>query len=308
MTNNTINSELLVEATKQNLIAKSKSSPKGIQRFRRRVKSKVANSVREFNSIDMNKLFKDDILTVNINVKGETDNYVVKVSFSGFLEILHDELDRNDGKLDLKVITKALITGFNKEDVYVNCSCPDNFFRFSYWSTQNDYDNYALTKRVTRWQDKAFKQGKSRTNYSGVSDPQNIPAKITNPNDTLGSSCKHILLVLSNNSWILKVASVINNYIKYMGKHYKKAYADIIYPAIYQKEYEEPIQLDIFDTNRKYAKTGKDTLDKANAQTGRGDKGKFTSGNEFQFKSKEGNSDTTDIDQMSLFVDDEEEI
>ena len=43
-----------------------------------------------------------------------------------------------------------------------------------------------------------FLAGKSRTNYSGVGDPQTIPSDITNPNDTLGSACKHVLLVLSN--------------------------------------------------------------------------------------------------------------
>ena len=163
----------------------------------------------------MDKLFKQDILTVNVSVNGETDDYVVRISFGGFLEILHDEIERNNGKLELKPITRALITGFNKADVFIGCTCPDFYYRFGYWTTRN-----------------------------GVSsiDPQNIPSKITNPSDKLGSGCKHVLLVLSNNSWLIKCASVINNYIKYMEQHYKKLYADVIYPAIYKKPYEEPVQ------------------------------------------------------------------
>ena len=78
----------ILEASRNDLITKSKVSNKGRQRFKRRVKSKVASQVKQFNSIDMNKLFKDGILTVNVAVKGETDDYVVKMSFGGFLDLL----------------------------------------------------------------------------------------------------------------------------------------------------------------------------------------------------------------------------
>lgn len=113
----------LNEDSRTKLLSKSKSSVKGRQRFNRRNKSKVANSVRQFNSIDMNKLFKQDILTVNILVNGETDNYTVRISFGGFLEILRDQIERNNGLLNLRAITRALLIGFNKDDVYINCSC-----------------------------------------------------------------------------------------------------------------------------------------------------------------------------------------
>ena len=36
----------------------------------------------------MNTFFKKDILTVGIQVRGETNNYVVKIKFSGILEEL----------------------------------------------------------------------------------------------------------------------------------------------------------------------------------------------------------------------------
>jgi hypothetical protein len=50
-----------------------------------------------------------------------------------------------------------------------------------------------------------------------------------------------------------------------MEKHYKKLYADIIYPAIFGTEYEEPVQLSIDDMdNDGTLTTDKDTLDRAN--------------------------------------------
>ena len=88
-----------------------------------------------------------------------------------------------------------------------------------------------------------------------------------------------------------------------MEKHYPKAYADIIYPAIYQKPYEEPVQLSIFDKNRKYAKTGKDTLDKANVHDDRDEKGRFTQGNKSGRKFTPQN--TEDEEEMTLFSDEE---
>lgn len=230
--------QILREDSRNKLLSKSKSSVKGKQRFDRRQRSKVANSVRQYNSIDMNKLFKENILTVNISVKGETDDYTVKISFGGFLDILRDLVGDNTEKLDLRNITRALITGFNRDDVYIFCSCPDFHYRFGYWATKN---------QIT----------------SG--NPETRPSNITNPNDKLGSGCKHILLVLSNNNWLIKVSSVINNYIKYMEKHYQKLYADIIYPAIFDKEYEEPVQLSIDDVEKDDTlQTDSDTLDTAN--------------------------------------------
>ena len=253
----------LHEDSRSKLLSRSKQSDKGFQRFKKRVKSRVANSVKQYNAIDMNKLFKDDILTVDINVKGETDNYTVKISFGGICELIQDQIERQ-GKLDYKAVTRALIIGFNKDDVYIHCSCPDASYRMNYWQTKN-----------------------------GISsgDPETRPSDITNPEDNLGSACKHVLLVLSNTSWLLKVASTIYNYINYMEKHYQKLYADIIYPAIYGKAYEEPVQLDIFDDDN--LETDTDMLDKSNeyART----KNQFKQGNKEGVRFASSNKDQVTI-------------
>lgn len=260
----------LNEDKRQELINKSKHADnyvtdqsKGKNRYQRRVHSKVLNSVQEFNSIDMNSLFKDNILTVNVNVQGETDNYVVQIKFGGILDEIHDQLQRNNQKFDLKVVMRALIAAFNSDNVYIHCSCPDWNYRFSYWSRVNDISS-----------DPSIEQ-------------TNNGMEIVNPNDTKGRGCKHSLLVLSNNRWLRAVSSVIFNYVNYMEKHYPRLYADIIYPAIYEKEYEDDVQLDIFDTEetKDNLPDEQDEIDVSNkwAKT----KGQFKPGNEYRFTSDE---------------------
>lgn len=229
----------LNEDNRQKLISKSKSSHKGKERFNKRNRSKVANTVKAMNSIDMNKLFKEDILTVNLPIKGETDDYIVKITFGGFLEILRDQMGDKE-QVEFRDISRAAIIGFNKDDVFINCSCPDFKYRFAYYCTRNSINSGA---------------------------PENRPSKITNPDDSLGSACKHVLLVLNNTSWIIKVASVINNYIRYMERHYERLYAEVIYPAIYGRKYTEPVQLNIHDidnVDNDNLETDSDTIDKAN--------------------------------------------
>ena len=139
-------------------------------------------------------------------------------------------------EFNLKAVTRALINGFNRDDVYIHCSCPDWQYRFAYFATKNNINS---------------------------GDAENRPSDTTNPNDMLGAACKHVLLVLSNTSWLLKVASVIHNYVNYMEKHHERLYQKIIYPAIWKKEYEEPKQLSLFDDEDELA-TDTDTIDTSN--------------------------------------------
>ena len=131
-------------------------------------------------------------------------------------------------------------------------NCPDYQYRFAYWSSIKDIN---------------------------AGPPEKRPAKITNPRNDKGPGCKHIMLVLSNNSWLIKVASVINNWIIYMSKYRKKQYADIVYPAIYGHEYEEPVQLSM-DDNQDL--NDRETIDKANAE-GR-TRGQFKVGNPYRYQ------------------------
>ena len=216
----------LLEDSRQQLLTKAKSGAdykgdksKGRNRYARRTKSKISSNVKTYNRIDMNKFFKKDILDVTIKVDGETsgpEGYSVDISFSGVVDRLKTAIENNDGKLDFRIIVRSLIDCFNKDDVYIFCSCPDWHYRLNYWAGVHDLITDTSTKETR-------------------------PSDITNPDDKFGPACKHVCLVLSNLQWIYKVAAVINNYTNYMQSHYKDAYAKVIYPALYGREYEEPI-------------------------------------------------------------------
>lgn len=259
----------LHEDSRRQLISKSKSGAPyapsnqalGRNRYERRTHSKFSKSVKSYNALDMNKLFKQNILDVAIDVNGETDDYKVVIKFGGFLDELQ-KLAHSEDDLNLRTITRSLINAFNRDDVYIFCTCPDWQYRFSYWATVKDLNS---------------------------GQPENRPAKITNPQDNKGPGCKHVMLVLSNNTWLVKVSSVVNNYINYMRKNYPSLYSDIIYPAIFNEEYTQPVQLDIetSDAPDKELKTDTDELDIANkwART----RGQFSKGNDsgIRFASKD---------------------
>ena len=89
---------------------------KGKNRYERRTKSKISNSVREYNQLDMNKFFKEDILDLYIKVHGETDDYMVGISFSGILELIREETEKDENLIvDLRLILKMLKRAFNRD-------------------------------------------------------------------------------------------------------------------------------------------------------------------------------------------------
>lgn len=273
----------LIEDSRAKLLNKAKKGAnykgdqsKGKNRYQRRVHSSVSKNVANYNKLDMNQLFKKNILDVVIDVHGETKkDYQVKIKFADFLDELHSELKRNQ-QFNFRTVTRALIRSFNGDNVYIHCSCPDWKYRMDYFAHVNDI---ASTEKPD--------------------DPLNRPSKITNPNDTLGPGCKHALLVISNNSWLNKVASVIFNYVNYMEKHQPKLYADVIYPAIYEKPYEDDVQLDIFSQDSDELDSSSDTLDISNeyART----KSQFKPGNQsgVQFAPK-NDTKQLDIDNIEI--------
>lgn len=221
-----INESLLLEKTRQQLIDKSKASDKykakdraGENRWTRRNKSHIANTVRDYNKIDMDAFFKADILDFVVNVRGETNDYQVIITFENALRSIKDNIKRNNGKLEFKCILRALIEAFNRGDVYVHCSCPDFTYRQAYWATRGGYN-------------------------SGTPQPSN-GKMIANPNDTKGAGCKHVNLVLGNLDWMMKISSVINNYIYWARDNLEWQYAKYIFPELYGMSYDKAIQMTI---------------------------------------------------------------
>lgn len=387
---------ILNEVRRSELVAKSKASDKekdGKTRFQKRVKSRVMSNVKNLNQIDMNKLFYEDLLTVNIDVQGETDRYTVTMSFGGFLDQVQRDL-RGGSEFDLRIAIKALVAAFNSDNVYVHCSClhPDTKIKLldgssptveemlhryesgeqlyvysvnedgdfvpgtveSVWvsgssiefikiTLDNDREIVTTPEHLYMLRDGSYCEAEKlsvgqslmplnhkvksieriilnetpvynisvkeqpnfltdagvilhncpdyqyRMAYWGTQNDTNSGAKelrpsdITNPHDTKGPGCKHIMLVLGNHSWLIKVASVIVNYVNWMKANREMIYADVLYPAIYGKKYsaEEPVQMSIDDTDRDSLDTDTDTINKAN-QAARA-KGQFRQGNEYRF-------------------------
>ena len=95
-----------------------------------------------------------------------------------------------------------------------------------------------------------------------ASDPG--PGKgIRNPNDDKGRGCKHILLVLANGDWLLKVASVINNYVHYAEEHLQKPFLKLIFPKLYGVPADEMVEQDLIDTDE-YLDSSKGLIDAIN--------------------------------------------
>ena len=277
LTCNALTRKNLIEATRQQLITKGKNGAPykdqshGRNRYERRRYSKVAGSTAQYNQIDMNSLFKEDVLVVNIVVQGETNDYIVSVKFEGVLKNVRELVAKNNDKFEFKVVFQALMDAINSNDVYIHCTCPDwTYSGNAYWATVNNYNS-----------------GPQQTNNG---------KGIVNPKDTKGSGCKHILLVLSNISWIMKVASVINNYVHYAETHMRTNYDKYIVPAIYGYEQQR-----LFRSGNKALGTSKQTLDKANRAGAV--RGRFKPKNTQSAQSK---SDTSGK-QMKLDLDNDEE-
>ena len=249
--------KLLLEANRTSLISQSrnageyKNKERGKNRFERKKYSKIANAVKNYNEIDMNSLFKQDILLVNIPVVGENDEYIVTIKLEGVVAEIHKNIKNNSNKLEYRTIIQALTKVFNTSDVYIKCSCPDAKYRFAHWN---------IVKNVSV-DDSAHDPG---------------PGKgIANPNDDKGRGCKHMLLVLANGDWMMKVASVINNYCHFLSEKRPDAFLKLVFPKLYGVPADEAEQNDIV-ADQEELETGRDLIDIIN-EYGR-NRGKFKKG------------------------------
>lgn len=236
---------IINEATKNELVAKSRNTGDykdkrfGKNRFERRNRSKISNTTKEYNKINMNQLFKNDQLEVIIPVIGETDNYTVTLRFDGVIKELSKALKNNKNIFEYKLIIQAITRVFNTTNVYIKCSCPDFKFTFAHWDIVN---NISVD--------------------DSAQDPG--PGKgIRNPNDDKGKGCKHTLLVLENTDWIMKVSNVIFNYIKYAERKLSDAFLKLIFPKIYGILADEMVEQDLIDTD-KYLKNSAGLIDAIN--------------------------------------------
>jgi hypothetical protein len=133
-----LNQIVLTEATRSQLIAQSKNMGKykdqsrGATREARKKYSKIANTVKQYNQIDMNNLFKKDLLQVTIPVVGETSSYNVTIKMDGVVAEIAKNIKNNSNKLEYRTIIQALTKVFNSANIYVKCDCPDYKYTFAH--------------------------------------------------------------------------------------------------------------------------------------------------------------------------------
>lgn len=247
----------LEEATRTQLVAQSRSvgqykdTSRGRNRMERKKYSKVANSVKSYNEINMNDLWKSDILKVNIPVVGETDEYTVTIKLEGVVAEIQKNIKNNGNKLEFRTIIQSLTKVFNTSDVYVRCTCSDFKYRFAHWN---------IVKNVSVDDSSA--------------DPG--PGKgIANPNDDMGRGCKHILHCLANGNWMMKVASVIMNYCHFLSEKKPEAFLKLVFPKLYGVPADEAVENDLV-ADKEDLETGEDIIDIVNEWAR--NRGKFKKG------------------------------
>lgn len=171
----------LIEVSRKDLVLKSRTQSK--TRFNKRLNYQVSN----FRGVDLQQMFENDYFVFNTPIK----DYVCTIAFPGVFTSLKQVVRSTAGdpsRINLQMVIRALRIAFDAtDDVKVNCTCADWIYRFAYYATKNGY-----------------KYG----------PPENRPSDITNPDDTLGATCKHLDMLLSNKRWLVKAASVVNAFIK----------------------------------------------------------------------------------------------
>lgn len=171
----------LLEVSRKDLVTKSRTQDKG--RYKRRLNYQVSN----FRGVDLKEMFENDYFVFKTPIK----DYVCVVAFPGVFSQLRKVVKETHGdatKINLQMVIKALRRAFDAtDDVKVDCTCADWRYRYAYWATQNGYKYGA---------------------------PESRPSDITNPDDAIGATCKHLNLLLSNKRWLTKAASVVNSFIK----------------------------------------------------------------------------------------------
>lgn len=172
----------LNEITRWEIINRSKrESP---ERFQKQKFYKA----KDFDSVDFEELFNNDTFTWRSRV----GDYIVTISFEGPFSNLYQVVGSWSGKnrwkrIDLKTLTKCLSKALDEEDLYVDCTCSDFLYRFSFWATQA-----------------GMKYGVQ----------QNRPPKVRNVKNNKGYVCKHILSVLYGKRFVPGAAKAWLQYIQ----------------------------------------------------------------------------------------------
>lgn len=171
-----LESDALLEKTRQELLKKQKSeTPERILRSH-------AYSVSQI-SIDSDA-FLNDWLVIKTKISGNNKTYEDAIAFKGVTTDLIESIKNSPSHVvNSKSIIKSIHASLDKQDVYIDCSCPDFKYRYAYFATKDK-----------------FKWGKLQ-NSNGK--------EIRNPNNDIGCMCKHLYALLRSNKFLDAISDKI---------------------------------------------------------------------------------------------------
>lgn len=153
-------------------------------RYKRRMRIRDKGAARVWYDIDVNKFFNKDEFLCHIPVIGETNEYIEEVEIKNWLPVLRQDI-KVDG-FSVIAFRKSLTKAMRNLNIKINCNCPDFLYSgFAYYRTQDNENS---------------------------GRPENRPPVVRNPDNNKGDGCKHILHILSNRTWISRVARILFNY------------------------------------------------------------------------------------------------
>lgn len=166
------------EVDRKNLIGKTKAQSPA------RYNKRLNYHVKGYSGIDPSELLTKDILVTKV----EVGDYECIVAYKGVLENLAKIVRKQPShNITLQSVIRAVTQSIDETDILVDCSCDDWKYRFSYVASKHGY-----------------KYGK----------PETRPPNVTNPDDDKGSMCKHLTMLLANKRWLVRLSSIVNDFIK----------------------------------------------------------------------------------------------
>ena len=134
----------------------------------------------------------------NLVITTFVGDYEQKIELTSFLDRLRNRVKSSQYyKINVDNIRTLLRNCFSDQDIKVSCTCADWRFRLAYRASE---EGYIYGEKETR------------------------PADKTNPKDTKGSLCKHLIRVLSNYSWLSFLSGVVYRYLRNHADELAKAF------------------------------------------------------------------------------------
>jgi len=224
----------LLEANRRDLLLKQKrETPERIERSK-------AYSINNL-SVDPNA-FLNDWLVVTVDINGNGSTYKDSIAFAKILSDLIDnaKIDSTHN-VNSKLIQKTLKSSLDKHDIYIDCTCDDFKYRYAYFATQGK-----------------FKWGKLQ-NSNGK--------KIRNPNNDIGSMCKHLYTLLRSNKFMEHISDkIMRTIMANLDVIVKKYNINLLEFKVNNKSYDRLLNMNLSrDKSGRFIKNKDDVDDKNNS-------------------------------------------